>query len=492
MPRRLTILLVIAATARLVMHMAAMPPYAGLDEVYHVARLAFVLQEHRSPTVAERSVPPYLEGSMSGDPRDLPAFCLVGPQWPEVVKSRAILADRPLVANDVRPYTRANYEAQQPSIYYSLVAPLARVLPHRTALNELRVWRAVSVIFALVIVIAAARLGGALAAATIVMLPTWFTLVIRASNDAMACAFVALGIAITAAAPKRGGIAGEATTWAMALATKLYTWPVAILLPVFWFKQRASKARIAIVCVACAIAVLLTVVDLDQRTRNPLGHFGFDRPTATTTNAPSLRITDMVKITIASAIWTSGQHNDAMRPLAMAIYVLPIIALIAMRWPADIKPLLIALIVFAAAQIVDAIAFARQARAAGLDLPLGGKEGWYWYVLAPLAVATLFVRAPRLIAAWLLVWDVVIHEVALFHDFAGITSPAHPSALFRWGPLQPPFTAGLASIGVGPLAAHLVILRAIEIAALLALFLQGSSSDDRHIVRESIPALDRH
>ena len=491
MSRRLTILLVIAATARLVMHMAAMPPYAGLDEVYHVARLAFVLQEHRNPSVAEKSVPPYLEGSMSGDPRDLPAFCLVGPQWPEVVRSRPILNHRELVQNDLRPYTRENYEAQQPSLYYSLAGPLARLLPHRTAISELRLWRAISVFFAIVIVIATARIGGVFAAATIFMLPTWFTLVIRAGNDAMACAFVAAGMAITVAAPKRAVIL-EGIVWALALATKLYTWPVAILLPVFWRKQHASKARIAIVCGICTIAVLLTVVDLNERTRNPLGHFGFDRPDAATANAPSLRIVDMVKITIASGIWTSGQHNDAMRPIAMAIFVLPIIVIVAMRRPADIKPLLIALAVFAAAQFVDALAFARQARAAGLDLPLGGKEGWYWYVLAPLAVATLFARGARPIAAWLLAWDVLIHEVALFHDFAGTTSPAHPSALFRWGPLQLPFTARLGSIGVGPLAANLVILRAIEITALLALFLQGSSSDDRHIVRESDLSLRTH
>ena len=489
MQRRLTLLLFIAAAARLILHMAAMPPYAGLDEVYHVARLAFVLQEHRNPAVAEKSVPPYLEGSMSGDPRDLPAFCLVGPRWPEVVRSRAILVDRPLVANDVRPYTRVNYEVQQPSLYYSLVAPLARLLPQRTAIHELRLWRAVSLLFALVSVLATARIGGVLAAATIVMLPTWFTLVVRASNDAMACAFVAVAIAVTAVPLKRGAVAVEATAWAVALATKLYTWPLAILLPVFWRRQRATKARMAVVCGVCAIAVLLTVIDLNQRTRNPLGHFGFDRPNAAAANTPAIRIVDMVKITIASGIWTSGQHNDAMRPIAMAIYVLPIIALVAMRRPKDFNPLLVALLVFAAAQAVDAIAFARQARAAGLDLPLGGKEGWYWYVLAPLAAATLFRGAPRLIAGWLLVWDVVIHEVALFHDFAGTTSPAHPSALFRWGPLQAPFTADLASIGVGPLAAHLVILRAIEVAAVLALFLQGSSSDDRHSVRESSRAV---
>ena len=33
-----------------------MPPYAGLDEAWHVARVAFVRKEHRNPTIVERSI----------------------------------------------------------------------------------------------------------------------------------------------------------------------------------------------------------------------------------------------------------------------------------------------------------------------------------------------------------------------------------------------------------------------------------------------------
>ena len=410
-------LLAIAAIARLWMQAAALPPYWGLDEKYHVARLELVAHEHRNPTIQE------------------------------------------------------NYEAQQPSLYYTIFAPL----------GSLTLWRGVSVVFALITVIATAFIGfqlagtnGILAAATILMLPTWFTLVIRASNDAMACACVA--VAITLTIWNRSAV-GEGIAWAVAFATKLYTWPLAILLPVFWWRQQASRRRMAIVCAICAFAVIATMVDLSRRTNNPLGHFGFDKPQAEAKNAPPIRVADMVKITIASGIWTSGPHNDAMRPLAMAIYVLPLIAMIVVARPKNTSPLVIALVAFGLAQLVDALAFARQARAAGIDLPLGGKEGWYWYVLAPLAVITLFARRPRLIAAWLLLWDIVITEGALFHDYAGTSSPAHPSLLFRWGPLHAPFTAGL--------PAYLSVLRAIEIAALLALFLQGSSSDDRDRIPDS-------
>ncbi|MDP9360224.1 MAG: hypothetical protein M3P29_02105, partial [Acidobacteriota bacterium] len=52
------------ASARLLLQMAALPPYAGLDEVYHVARLSFVRAEHRNPTTTEPSIPPYLMESI--------------------------------------------------------------------------------------------------------------------------------------------------------------------------------------------------------------------------------------------------------------------------------------------------------------------------------------------------------------------------------------------------------------------------------------------
>ncbi len=42
-------LLCVGASARIVMQIVAMPPYSGLDEIQHVAHLAFVDQEERGP-----------------------------------------------------------------------------------------------------------------------------------------------------------------------------------------------------------------------------------------------------------------------------------------------------------------------------------------------------------------------------------------------------------------------------------------------------------
>src|SRR5438270_4732759 len=150
-------LLLVCASARLLLQMAAMPPYAGLDEVYHVARLAFVRAEHRNPTTSESSIPRYLMRSIAqgrnagvlagwpaGVPRlrsvdaTLPAMGEAGEAWPAVVARRSVIVDRPLTNADLKPYVVKNYEAQQTSLYYSLAAPL---VPIRPALFELRVWR---------------------------------------------------------------------------------------------------------------------------------------------------------------------------------------------------------------------------------------------------------------------------------------------------------------------------------------------------------------
>src|SRR5205085_11563711 len=159
------------------------------------------------------------------------------------------------------------------------------------------------------------------------------------------------------------------------------------------------------------------------------------------------------RVTIASFAWTSGQFNDALRPIAIALYLGPIlIAVIAARKTATRQPgnlATLALLAFALAQTYNVVACVL-ARRGGNNIPIGGKEGWYWYVLAPVVVPALLVPALarwRAIAWWLVAWDVAITEGALFHDFAGTTSPMHGSLLFRWGPLHVPFTAHLGGIG---------------------------------------------
>ncbi len=427
------------------MQAAAMPPYAGLDELYHVARLSFVRAEGRNPTIAEPSVPQYL--------------ALI-PRWP----ANNVVIDRPVDWQYVSP----NYEAQQPSLYYSIAA---RLVPARSAMFELRAWRLLSVFFALLVVVGTAVIEprGVAAAALIVSLPTWETLVVRASNDAFACAIVTIAIAATV----RRNTMGEAIAWPLAIAAKLYTWPMLIVLPLFWRSQRPSRGRVIAVTTACALGFAFTIADLAHRTRNPLGLFAFD-PSAV--HVQSIRIGEMLKIWIATLAWTSGQHWDALRPVAIAIYLLPVLVAgllscwVARKKNSATEPLsnratLAAVAAFAVAQLINAAAYARTATN---GLPAGGKEGWYWYALVPIVVPFLLPRL-RALAWWIVGWDVLITEVALFHDYSGASSPAHPTALFRWGPWHWPFTAQLGGIGVGPLVGAIVLLRIIHLAAFFAL-----------------------
>ncbi|HKO56635.1 MAG TPA: hypothetical protein VJ276_12215 [Thermoanaerobaculia bacterium] len=472
-----------AAAARLLLQNAALPPYAGLDEVYHVARLVFVLQEGRDPDIREDSIAPYLLASTLNAPGAIPTFGLIAARWPELLRERGgrVLLDR----EPDRGYGGPNYEAQQAPLYYRVAAPLAHLLPHRTQLRELQLWRLLSVFFALLTVLATALLGehfygarGVLAAVLLPLLPTWLTLVVRAGNDSLACALLAFALLVTI----RGGpVALEALLWAAALATKLYTWPVLVIVIFFWPR---SRKRLLICGAACLVSLALTIAFLASHTRNPVGVFGFDAPVARAAARQPIAYAEMIKTTLASAVWTSGQHGDALRIGGMLLYALPLIAvlLVGITRAKQKRLVIAALIAFGAAQLVNAAAFIRQAQAAGLALPLGGKEGWYWYVLAPLIVALVFPKTPlRFLAVWLLGWDVLIHECALFHDFAGTSTPAQPSFLFRWGPLHAPFTARLAGIAVGPLAGALVALRLVQAGAMAAAFVLESSDDrDTH------------
>lgn len=495
-------LLIVCAGARLLLQMVALPPYAGLDEVYHVARLAFVRTEHRNPTTTEASIPPYLMESIraahdhdavrgSSTQIAMPAMGEAGDRWPAIVAERGgrILTNRPLTADDVKPYVVRNYEAQQTSLYYSLAAPLA---PLRSAIFELRIWRALSLLFALITVLATAEIGrrwlgaiGILGGAILVSLPTWETLVVRAGNDAFACMLAAVALALTVSAPRRIlGFALEAMAWGLAINAKMYTWPLLVVVPLLWRRQRAAKFRIMAVGAVSLIAIVLAFAELSSRTGNPLGVVAFDRPGGVPYEA-GVSISELVRVTIASAAWTSGQHNDALRPAAIAFYFGPIVVvmLIALRRQRA-TPALLALLAFALAQTYNVISCVL-ARRGGNPISIGGKEGWYWYVLAPIVIPALLAPALarwRLAAWWLVAWDVLITEVALFHDFTGLSSPAHGSLLFRWGPLQLPFTAHLGGIGVGPLAAWATVIRLGHLTAFFSLesILQRLRRNDRN------------
>ena len=517
-PRRATILWVLllaAAGLRLLLQTAMLPPYAGMDEIYHVARLAFVRDEGRNPTIAEASIPRYLERSIRQRSGWQPAFGVIGERWPDVVRSGArpepLELDEPLL----RSYAMPNYEAQHPSLYYTAAAGLA---PRSPDLKALRAWRLLSAAFALATVLGIGFVGwrvagawGLLAAALLPSLPTWESLVARASNDALACLLLAAAVAATFAAPARPrGIVLEGLAWGGAVAAKLYSWPAAVLLPLLWVRQRASLRRVAIVLAISGAALAATLWDLSARTRNPIGIFAFDPVARAAAEAPPLAWGEALKTFVLTFAWTSGQHANALTPLGLALFVIPlavltIVGIRRVRNRDDIALLRVVGItaaVFALAQAVKFLAYLRSARLEGLALPAGGKEGWYWYALAPVFVGillTLVLRGLRsrvlvaLFVGWIALWDVTLHEGALFRDFAGWTTPANRGLLVRWGsvPERPP--TDLATMAVGPFAgaalplrgAHLLLLAA---TAVLVLRRTDGSAGDKRLRDDVIPS----
>jgi hypothetical protein len=305
---------------------------------------------------------------------------------------------------------------------------------------------------------------------------------------------VAVAVCISVIGSRRPlAIIIEALMWGLALNAKMYTWPLLVILPALWLRQRAPKKRVITVMVISLIAVLLTFAGLSSRTRNPLGVVAFDRPGGIVYDA-RVSVSEIVRVTIASAAWTSGQFNDALRPVAIAVYLGPIILLLLVAvWRRSAtergagSPVFLAvaaLAFFALAQGYNVVACVLANRG-GNPIPIGGKEGWYWYVVMPIVIPALLVPALarwRIAAWWLVIWDVIITEVALFHDFAGMTSPMHGSILFRWGPLHAPFTVHLGGIGVGPLAAWTTAIRIVHLAAFFSLesLLQRMRRNDRN------------
>ncbi len=165
----------------------------------------------------------------------------------------------------------------------------------------------------------------------------------------------------------------------------------------------------------------------------------FDRPGSTVLDS-GFNLGEIVRVTVASAAWTSGQHWNALTPAGIALYVAPVLLAVGValaRVRPQISSAALAWISFACAQAFNVISCVL-ARRAGNPVPVGGKEGWYWYVLAPILIATVIaplmdrdsVRRYALLAfAWVTVWDIVITEGALF---AGASESFFPvEAAFR-------------------------------------------------------------
>ena len=451
----------LAALSRLLLQATAMPPYAGLDEAYHVARVWFVGHEGRNPSRTEPSLPAYLERSIAADPSAPWSFAALGPKWPESVARRRGPWPNPGIEESRGGALGAgNYQAQHPSAYYSLAGRALGLAPNRRQLDELLALRTLSAVLGALAVVAAAWIGaraygraGVLAGALLGSFPTWVALVGRASNDALAVGAASLALAFSMRRRLGpAGIAAEALLWSLAVASKATVWPLLVVVPIAAATRRWPARRFAPVAIGACAAFLLTALDLSSRTGSALGDQGLTAsPLAPGTVTGSAAIPKMAKVLVASAIWPGAQHGNALTVLGMAVFTLPLLVVLgaaaarAGRRPRALPLLLGACAAFAAAQAVHAWGFAREAIRGGRPEPLGGFEGWYLWTLGPLVFSILVgwafasarrhVLLPAFFLVWTVAWDLRISEGALFRDYAGETGPGTPSSLFRWGPL---------------------------------------------------------
>lgn len=453
-------LVLLAALARLLLQVLSMPPYAGLDEAYHVARTSFAARTGRSPSRDEPSVPRYLQRSLQED-RDAPwSFASMGPRWPEAVSLRQSRWPNPRVtdAHGTEPVT-ANYQSQHPSAYYTLAGRVLGFFPGRRQLDELLALRLAAALLGSLAVLAAAFLGGrlygragVLAGALLGIAPTWLALVGRAGNDALAV--VATAAALVFSTRSRAtplSVTAESLLWALAIATKATTWPLFVVAAVLARLRRWPSWRILAVGGAAGLSFSLTALDLWARTGSPVGDQGLTSGASALSAPPgSAALSRMLRVFVASAIWPGAQHGNALTVAGMGLFVLPLLAGFVLacfsrgRAPLPIALLYAAVGAFAVAQTVHAWGFVSEAIQSGRPEPLGGFEGWYLWTLGPLLFPVLLgyafrrTRGTRLLplffVIWMIGWDVRIHEGALFPDYAGETSPRTPALLFRWGP----------------------------------------------------------
>ncbi|MGE5275420.1 MAG: glycosyltransferase family 39 protein [Acidobacteriota bacterium] len=208
----------IAFLARGAIQALVTPIWEGFDEPFHVAYVTFVARNGRPPGYEERSYPVEYRRILRILPSWLGSGIPTFRQWqqlkPDERAARRSLAGRPGSAMGSPPqYESANYERQQPPLFYYLAAPFAWILS-RSSLAELIVGlRLFCVLIASLAVPATARLarlllpqrGVLLALPIAAFLPNTLFFVDRVTNDALAWPILAAAAGTLVLAARRPG-----------------------------------------------------------------------------------------------------------------------------------------------------------------------------------------------------------------------------------------------------------------------------------------------
>ena len=473
------LLLAVVAFSRLLLQLQQMPLYAGLDEAFHVARFSFSAAQNREPNAKEPSVPPYIVHSIAIDGVTAPSFAAARSGWASL---RGQQFSDPAIDWTLQDfYVYRNYEAQQPSLGYVVERPLLRMIwSRRTPSRELFCLRLFALLCAGAIIFFTALIAeriigpaGLFIAALLVEIPNWMTLVLRASNDGLACALIAVALYLSLR-PRRAEWL-EAFVWALACAVKLYAWPIAGSVLILRMVRREWRSA-AISFAAITATVAVTMFDLRARTGSVLGLQEFH----SSHSFSSLRwqsIRELQRTFFVTAAWMPGEHGNLLGEKAAWFFLAPSLALILLTLirvrgvhPQRFTFTLLVFAAFVAAQSIHLVGFLTEER---VDARLrGGAEGWYLYALSPLVFGLLIPTAVSTstrrqlwlasTAVWFSAWDLRLNEFGLFRDWNGCSGPSPEGRFLRWT-VQPPFGAWCG------LSASTIVWRAIGWMALAIL-----------------------
>jgi 4-amino-4-deoxy-L-arabinose transferase-like glycosyltransferase len=432
--RRAAVLAVwIAFLARGTIQVLITPIWDGFDEPFHVAYAAFVAENGRPPGFDERSFPsayyaalPLLPSVVGHGAPDFRAWRQLSPEERSFRRGRAArLIASPVPAN----YAFANYERQQPPLFYILAAPVAWLFRHASVPVFVIALRLFCVLLASLLVPLTARLARLLlpqrgvffALPLAALLPNTLFFVDRVTNDALAWPILAAIAASLVLVARRPGHPRRAAALGLLVAagvwTKLTLLPAlpAALVAALWARRRSDGRRPSLLFAAASLPALLIA---------PLFFWNHLASGSWTGIIYSVRVPQLglleglrgvseVRLIGAftqwaySHLWAGGwaflQPPRAAYDASLAALLLGAGAALVVtrrrgtripggsRW---LAPATLAFFFFAA-MLFHLLAAAAAARLLGTG-PLAGGEGWYFDLLRPIeacAAAALLVAA---------------------------------------------------------------------------------------------------
>ncbi len=413
----------IAFVARGVLQVLWTPAWDGFDEPFHVAYVEFVADHGRPPGFAEPSFPadyyealPLLPSAIGHGAVDFREWRALGPDERAARRARAAAIGAGRIRGE-RPYRHANYERQQPPLFYYVAAPFARLLRGAGIAGLLIGLRILCVLFASLTVPLTARLARLLlpgrgvfyALPVFCLLPNTLFFTDRVTNDALAWPLLAsIGVALVLASRRPGsprrflllGLLVAAGIW-----TKLTLLPAlpAALVAVLLARRRRDGRRPGAFLLAVALPALL-VAPLLLWNRTASGSW---TGIIYSVRAPWVGLSEEIgaagKLDLPGAFgqwarshfWAGGWGWVVPPPAVYrAAGWLAVAALLAgfvsararrarlsrgVRWIA----LLSLAVFFLAAMLWHLVEATAVARALGTG-PLGGGEGWYFDLLRPI------------------------------------------------------------------------------------------------------------